>query len=237
METNLNRPMARGPRRVAIALLVLAFSAVLPAARPLAPAHGAHAFPAFLPNGGQASSEIRFERRLRDGLAQFTTTGVRIGLDRVEPGQPAWLEVQYVGARRVEPEGIDMQPGTLHVHLGPDPSHWQVDLPTFGGIRYPGLYPGIDLVWDGSGPLKGNFVVQPGADPSLIRWRYQGAAAVDVDGTKGDLVLELPGGASIRELSPVAWRLRDGRPAIVDARYVIHPDQSVLHRCRRSTRR
>ncbi len=39
--------------------------------------------------------------------------------------------------------------------------------PTYGGVRYQQLYPGIDLSYDGTeGRLKGTFTVAPGVSPS-----------------------------------------------------------------------
>ena len=41
------------------------------------------------------------------------------------------------------------------------------------------LYPGIDLRYDGAqSTLKGTYTLAPQADPSRIRWHYEGATIV-----------------------------------------------------------
>lgn len=82
----------------------------------------------------------------------------------------------FPGAGRVMPQGIEPLPYYFNYFLGNDPSGWRSFVPAYAGIVYRGLYDGIDLEFrqTGSG-MKYQFVVQPGADPSVIRLRYDGA--------------------------------------------------------------
>ena len=67
-------------------------------------------------------------------------------------------------------EPLDPLPGKTNYITGSDPSHWVTGIPTYGRVRYPQLYPGIDLVCHGSaGNFEYDFELQPGADPSRIR--------------------------------------------------------------------
>jgi len=59
---------------------------------------------------------------------------------------------------------------------------WHTGVPTFAELVYEDLWPGIDLVYFGGVyELKYAFVVEPGADPDLIRLRYEGASGARID--------------------------------------------------------
>src|SRR5207247_590471 len=83
-------------------------------------------------------------------------------------------------------------PGTVNFLIGNDPAKWHTNLPAYAGLVYQQLYPGIDLQYDGTnGQIKSSYLVAPGADPTRIQWRYQGARDVQVDAA-GNLVISLP---------------------------------------------
>ena len=69
--------------------------------------------------------------------------------------------------------------------LGRDPSSWHTDVPSYGRVRYRGVYDGVDLVYYSGtdGRPEYDFVVAPGADPSLVRMRFEGAESISVDET------------------------------------------------------
>lgn len=73
-------------------------------------------------------------------------------------------------------------------------------------IRYENLWRGIDAVFmERDGRLKYEFVVSPGANPSDIRLRYEGADAVALTAAGGLEVLSPLG--RIHEDAPVSWLL------------------------------
>jgi uncharacterized repeat protein (TIGR01451 family) len=102
---------------------------------------------------------------------------------------------------------------------------------------YRGLYPGIDLRYEGvEGRIKASYLVAPGADPSRIRWRYRGARSARLD-DEGHLLVALPptagvnavgaAAAFVREERPVAWQDRaDGRRPVAVS-YRLAGDGSV----------
>lgn len=66
--------------------------------------------------------------------------------------------------------GTTPLPGVAHFFFGDRPEQQYTNVPTYGGIRYQDVYPGIDLRYDGStGQLKSTYVVAPGVDPAQIR--------------------------------------------------------------------
>ena len=62
-----------------------------------------------------------------------------------------------------------MLPGKANYFIGNDPARWKTEVPTFAKVRYPAVYPGIDVVYYGNqGRLEYDFIVSPGADPEAI---------------------------------------------------------------------
>jgi hypothetical protein len=76
-------------------------------------------------------------------------------------------------------------------------------------VRYPEVYPGIDLVYYGNQRnLEYDFVVAPGADPGAIAWRMEGADGATV-GTDGALRMAI-GNREVRQEPPVAYQEAGG---------------------------
>ena len=102
--------------------------------------------------------------------------------------------------------------------IGDDPAAWHTGVPTYRGIVYRNLYPGIDMNYTGSDPkLKSEFRVAPGANASQIRLEYPDADGVFVD-ANGDLVVRT-GAAELHEQAPVAYQESDGIRRPVEAGY------------------
>lgn len=142
--------------------------------------------------------------------------------------EPATVRLRFDAASPVLPMAGAELPGKLNYLLGDDPAQWRTDVPTYASIVYPGLYPGVDLVYDGQpGALKSTYHVAPGANPVLIRWRYDGATALAVDAAAGDLQISLPNGRSLAELAPVAWQDVAGVRHPVTAAYDLAADGSI----------
>ncbi len=213
----------------------------------------------FVPNPGQADHTVLFRTMGAAGTLFFRRHEVVLPLpspdlatqllDRLlEPGasagttaaEPAALRLQFVGGSpdtRVVGDG--RLPGIVNTFIGKDPAGWHANIPTYGGIVYEGLYPGIDLVYSGGeDALKGTFVVAPGADPESIRWRHRGASQVAL--RQRELVISVGEDGAARSLierEPVAWQEIGGkRPGAkpvpgplgpVRVRYVVHEDGSV----------
>src|SRR5439155_16146891 len=90
-----------------------------------------------------------------------------------------------------------MLPGKVSYMLGNDPRAWHIGLPTYSNVTYSGLYPHVNLAYEGqAGRLKGTYTIAPGGDPTGIRWRYEGhegsgAYHVAIDG-EGNLIIKVP---------------------------------------------
>lgn len=115
--------------------------------------------------------------------------------------------------------GRDRQGAVVSYFHGPART-WKTGVPTFAGLVYPDLWPGIDLLYRGTTDrLKYAFEVAPGADPSCIRLRYRGVDAVTRT-ADGALEVRTPAG-SFRDETPVAWQQIDGRRVPVAAAYAV----------------
>lgn len=183
---------------------------------------------AFIPNAGQLDGEALFEAVGPNGALAFAPTGVQLALP------DGALAVAWMGANggtatstalSASVTGTNPLPGKANLYRGNDPNRWQHGLPTFAAVTYTNLYPGIDLVYDGSeGLLKGTYYVAPGADPAVIGWRYQGGTAVTLDGTTGDLHITLNDQATLVEKAPVAYQVVNGRQQPITAAYRLDGD-------------
>ncbi len=117
-------------------------------------------------------------------------------------------------------EGLDPLPGVTNYFVGSDASKWHTDIMSYAKVRYSGVYPGIDVVYYGNQRnLEYDFIVSPGADPSTIRMRIDGAESLTVNAT-GELVLAIPGG-EMRQQAPVIYQQGTGGKSIVAGGYVV----------------
>lgn len=133
------------------------------------------------------------------------------------------FEIQFEGSwgdARVVPAGE--QPFPIHSFTGGSALRHSTSH-GWPSVRIEGLYAGVDLIVHArGGRLKTDYIVAPGADPSVIRVRYQGARKLEVT-TAGDLTAMLPGG-EWREDSPVAWQ-GGGEP--VDVGFAVRSEGTV----------
>jgi uncharacterized repeat protein (TIGR01451 family) len=185
----------------------------------------------FVPNAGQTDSAVHFQVHDAGGTIFFNASEAVLTLPATQGATPAVVQVQFQGASP-EPAvlGVDRLPGIVNYFIGDDPAQWRTNLPTYAGIVYQGLYPGIDLRYDGtSGRLKGTYVVAPGADPAAIQWRHAGAADVRLDRVTGNLLIALVGAQehTLVEEAPIAWQVVNGERVPVAARYALAQDGSV----------
>jgi Tol biopolymer transport system component/subtilisin-like proprotein convertase family protein len=110
--------------------------------------------------------------------------------------------------------------------LGTDRSRWRTDVQHFDGVRFDGVYPGIDVVYYGrQSTLEYDFIVQPGARPEIIELAFRGARKVRL-ADSGELVLETALG-EVRQHAPIVYQERDGEREKIDGRYVARGDRSV----------
>ena len=116
--------------------------------------------------------------------------------------------------------GEDQKPGRVNYFIGKDPTKWRTNVPIYGKVRYKNVYPGIDLVYYGSGrQIECDFVVAPGVNPNRIQFEITGANEIGVDAA-GNLLLKT-NGTGVHFESPVVYQESNGQRIVVDGRYVV----------------
>lgn len=200
----------------------------------------------FEPNVGQADPKVDFLSRgggfvlglssteavltVAAGGTSSRAKGARkpaVEAPAAAPQEASVVRMRLVGAnQRVPSVGHAPLPGRVNYFLGNDPRRWRRDIPTYGRVRYAEVYPGVDLVYYGSGQrLEYDFVVAPGAHPEAIRLAYPGANPPELDAS-GDLVLATPAGP-VRQHRPVLYQEVGGVRKPVRGEYALNQDGTV----------
>jgi hypothetical protein len=187
-------------------------------AEPTAPAARSAIPFAFVPNLGQWQSPAEF-RAQRGGLGVMLEPDALV-LKQRAGAESAQVRMNFMGSREsVELVGLDRRRGQYSFVRGRDASSWRTGVPSFGQVRYRGVYDGIDLVVrDGRGQVEYDLLVEPGADLEQFSVCCDGVDRLEV-ARGGDLVMHTRLGP-IRQDVPLTWcTLPDGRRVRVDCAY------------------
>ncbi len=192
----------------------------------------------FEPNRGQTSAQAQWLSRGLDFTLFLAGHDAVLEMDTITPGKTpldhakvegAALRMNLLGASSTaKSEGREPLQGHANYFHGSDPAKWQRDVPTFGKVKLPMVYPGVDLIYYGrSGHLEYDFVVAPGADPSTIRLGFDGAKPALTP--NGDLLLEVAG-KKVTLDRPVVYQTSKGSREPVDGSFVIASNNEVTFR-------
>lgn len=158
-------------------------------------------------SGGRVAHDVLFETSIPGARVFVTRTGLthlfitpHESDGAVGEDAPGWkplpdteadvfdwarLDLALVGGA-IEPERVVVGQrfegqGTQNFYLAHCPEG-VLEVPTYGEITFPGVYPGVDWVVrsEPGGGVHHDFVVAPGGDPGRIRLRYTGATALSV---------------------------------------------------------
>jgi len=176
----------------------------------------------FEPNQGQAAAGTLFLARaprftvLLDGAAAATyaiPSSVPQAIDRIRMvPEGARGGMQALGERALS--------SSTHFYRGPGRDRWPLAIANYARVRYPEVYPGIDILWQSErGEIEYQVNVKPGADPARARFRWEGIRGASLD-RSGDLIIETSGGR-LRQRCPVAYQERNGERHPVRAAYRI----------------
>jgi hypothetical protein len=174
----------------------------------------------FVPNQGQSDSAVRFQTHSLGANFYFTTDSVRLG---------SAAQLRFLDTAGEQPvEGQALQPGVVNYLAGANPNQWHSNLPTYAGLAYHGIYPGVDLHWqERDGRLVGTFTAEPGANLQQIRWQYEGVTP-QLDETTGELRLVGEGRAAVIQTAPAGWQIINGEQIAVPIDYALHEDRVGL---------
>ena len=164
----------------------------------------------FEPNHGQVGGRTEWTARAAGAWLFLTSNEVVYALPPestfdpkktrgVPTAKTTNVHMRIVGGRRVKGVGEKALSGYSNYFLGKHENEWFSGVPHFGQVRYPEVYPGIDIVFYTTGRnVEYDFIVKPGADPTVIELAFDGTVRVD---DNGDLVISA-GGKSFRQHRP-----------------------------------
>ena len=183
---------------------------------------------AFEANKGQADSRVKFLARGARNTLFLTEREAVLSLAGREGSPAESLRMTFsAGNANARINGVDQLPGKTNYLLGKDPAAWHTGISSYGAVRYERIYRGVDLVFHGSDErqLEYDFIVDPGADPRVIRLHFEGANRLTIDAA-GNLVISMAGG-DLMERAPVAYQEIDGVRRPVAARYELHGKNEI----------
>ncbi len=177
----------------------------------------------FEPNVGQAGTGTDFVVRGPGYRLALTANAA----DLVVDGTP--LRMRLVGSdpAAAATPGTPL-PGHTNYLTGRDPAGWRTHVPTYTGVTYSGVWPGVDVVYQGDRRrLRHDFVVAPGTDPSTIAVAFDAGAdgvgdVPTVDPATGDLLV-----GDARLSRPTVYQDVDGAHRPVDGAFRISDDGRV----------
>jgi hypothetical protein len=196
--------------------------------------------PSFEANAGQTDPRVDFIARAGGATVFLTPTAAVFALQKSHlagqqslPGMPsptpeapgstsgAAVYMDLVGADpAARPVGQEPLAGKVNYFIGNDPARWHADIPTFGRVEYPNIYPGISLAYHGGpGGLEYDFVLSPGADAHAIALKFEGADGVAIN-AQGDLVVHAAAGDLVQH-APVVYQEAGGRRQPVSGRFAL----------------
>jgi len=172
----------------------------------------------FIENNGQLDSQVAYYVQGSDKAIYFTAQGITLALTDSEAGSRWAVKLDFIDCQiGSKPEGLDKQEAIFSYFTG-KPQDWTSGAPTYGRLVYSDLWPGINLVYSGNvNNLKYEFIVKPGADPSMIKLRYRGASGLKINST-GSLRISTPAG-DFEDGKPFAYQMINGCKKEVYMRY------------------
>jgi PKD repeat protein len=180
----------------------------------------------FIENQGQKDPAVLFHVEAAEESIYFTRDGV-IFASSGQDGDPVTVSMAVLGYRPdATVEGVNPLPGKANFFMGNDPDSWITDVPTYAGVTYREIIPGVDLLFAGTeGTLKREFVLSPGVDPEGLVLQYQGQSTIEKE-ADGSLNVVVPGG-SLKEAAPVCYQVVAGEQKAVACSYRILGDGLV----------
>jgi hypothetical protein len=179
----------------------------------------------FEENKGQTDPQVKYLTR-GPGFMLYLT-GKEIILTGQDPSRGVF-RMKLEGANpnaKVEP--LDKLPGTTNYFIGNDPSKWRTHIANYGKVAVRGVYPGIDLiVYGNQRQLEYDLAVAPGADPSRIRVKFDGAESIQ-EQSNGDIVIHGAGG-EILQRKPVIYQMIGSERRPVDGHFALRGRNQVV---------
>lgn len=180
----------------------------------------------FEQNAGQIhSSEVLYKTTDVQATYFFTKNEIRSVVVSAKDSLQTAYALQFVGAN----EGVDIK------GFGrPRPTEGATnyithegsfgDIPRFNRLQYQELWHGVDAHFyeshEGKGTLEYDFIVQPNADPSVIRLKMDGATDLKIN-AKGELEFTTPFG-TLQKGKPYTYQTVNGKKVEITSAYKLN---------------
>ena len=153
-----------------------------------------------------------------------------IGLAPSKEGTRHTVSLEFTGSRAPKAEPGPQLPGKVNYIHGDDPKRWRIGLTTWERVRYPDVYPGIDVVYYGNQQqLEFDLVLKPGADPQAIRMKIGGGSKLSIDDS-GALIINTAGADDLKIQLPKIYQEVNGKKKTISGRYAIQGrDEVAFH--------
>lgn len=153
-----------------------------------------------------------------DQLAQFHEQGASDGQLQQHAWKTIWVNSRFGG----EVKWADQVRTLLNFYHGNDQSKWATALQPAYEMLVPNIYEGIDLRINTRNGFKYDFLVHPGADPTIIQAQIIGLKPGL--SAQGELMYPTVNG-TFKEAMPAAWTEIDGQKQPVSLAFKLKSDQ------------
>jgi Abnormal spindle-like microcephaly-assoc'd, ASPM-SPD-2-Hydin/Beta-propeller repeat len=180
----------------------------------------------FEENQGQVAPEFKFLNRSNGLETLYGSSGIHMRLAD-KTGRVTEIRMRWLHAGRPSMVAEKPLPGQSNYLLGSDPSRWIKGVPQSAQIRYRQLYPGIDLVFHGTGDsIEHDFEVQAGANPAKIAFSLDQPVVVANDQS---LQVEA-GGHTLHFAKPIAYQQYGHERKQIRVAFLVSPEGIVTFR-------
>jgi len=123
--------------------------------------------------------------------------------EHVDEGKAHAYRVNFEGGHASSSAGALKQKHYENYFIDNDPAQWGTGCGVFGVVTLHDVWPGIDLRISGADGIKYDFILAPGADPGLVRMRYEGQDGIEL--RDGSLIVKTSVG-DVVEGAPISFR-------------------------------
>ncbi len=176
----------------------------------------------FVQNAGQESEPACFAVRGPSGSALFGLCSVEYAIG--SPEERVSVSLEFVApSSSLRLEGVNRLRARVNYLVGTDEADWKRNIPSYAGVCYRDVWPGVDVVFRGSGGnLKYDILAEPGADVERIAFRFAGADSVTL-GADGRLTIQT-GDTVFTECLPAVYQLKGEERSDLTGRYTLNGD-------------
>jgi gliding motility-associated-like protein len=201
--------------------------------------HNEHNTLSFIENKGQWESNLLYQAKIGGGVIWLENTaftysfynqedlekfhdqhhGTNGGTEQILVRSHGYKQT-FIGANLyTHTKGIHKKSAYHNYFLGNDANKWVSNVPLFEQVLYENIYRGINLRIHSNheGYLKYDFIVSPGTNADIIKWKYIGITPEVVN---GEIHLNTHAGL-VTEKHPIAWQIINGNKQFVPCAYKI----------------